>query len=219
VLLVLLPLGACTQSTTDAGPDPSPHVMATRPTDTLTSASVLLGDSGGEVTMVRGRTPAETLALMVPRSKPGPVEQVCGKDGQALLSSGASGSTYTTCLTAQTVGEWTLVYGMNDLTVASGGKALLQRLSTGGREVVYVADHFDADAPFSVARDGRVVRTFDFCSEGSADEGAALPEEAGLDVKDCDTERFLIAERLTGVSVTEDLLLHGRDRIAVTISY
>jgi hypothetical protein len=84
---------------------------------------------------------------------------------------------------------------------------------------VYVADHFEADAPFSVARDGRVVRNFDFCSEGSADDGPALPEEAGLDVKDCDTERFLIAERLTGITVTEDLLLRGADRIAVTVSY
>jgi hypothetical protein len=210
-------------------PVPTSAAVPTRePTDTLASASDLLSWSGGEVTLVKGLSPRAVLAMMVPGQRPRPMREVCDAYGEPITpatppavptpTGTAAPYEVVRCLTARTVDGWTVVLGLNDLTVGLGPKDLLARLSADGREVVHVADHFEADAPFVVARDGRELRRFDFCSEGSADEGAPLAQEVGLVVDSCEFERFVLVQRLTGVKVTQDLLRSG-DRLAVVTSF
>lgn len=200
-------------------PSPTPYTppqSPPEPTDTLESASALLGSSGGEVTMVKGLSPSQVLAVLVPGKTAKPMSEVCDEYG--VVSAPERPGQVVNCLTARSVGEWTVVYGANDLTVGLGRADVLDRLSADGREVVFVADHFEADAPFVVSRDGKEVRRFDFCSEGSADEGRPLAEEKGLVLDSCEFERFELVQRLTGLTVSEDVLTSG-DRLAVVTRY
>ena len=78
-------------------------------------------------------------------------------------------------------------------------------------------------ASFQYEKDGTVVRAFDPLLPGLGQAGVPLPEEHGIAFPGENGElhpmpgAFLLAERLTGIRLTESDLAEPGDRIAVGI--
>jgi hypothetical protein len=125
---------------------------------------------------------------------------------------------YGTSIEAGVIGDWTFV-------VESGGyqaMSFIAQLSAGG-EAVVIYQSVNADASFQYARNGAVIRSFDPLLFGWPQEGEPLPEEEGIAFPGEGDElhpmpgSFLLAERLTGIRLTEADLTEPGDRIAVGI--
>jgi hypothetical protein len=125
---------------------------------------------------------------------------------------------YGTAVEAGVIGDWTLV-------LESGGyqaTQLAEQLSEGG-EAVVIYRSINADSSFQYARNGTMIRSFDPLLPQMSQEGEPLPEEEGIAFPGEGDElypmrgSFLLAERLTGIRLTEDDLTGPGDRIAVGI--
>lgn len=83
----------------------------------------------------------------------------------------------------------------------------LRALSRGGRLAASYSNTVEGDDHVLVARDGKVVRSFDPFTGDAYDRSAPLPQEKGLDLED-DTwaASFTLLERLTGVPIAEGWL-------------
>lgn len=123
---------------------------------------------------------------------------------------------YGTAIEAGVIGDWTFV-------LESGGyqaTSFAEQLSEGG-EAVVIYQSVNADSSFQYARNGTVIRSFDPLLTHMPQEGEPLPEEEGIafpgegDGLHPMRGSFLLAERLTGIRLTEADLTGPSDRIAV----
>jgi hypothetical protein len=113
------------------------------------------------------------------------------------------------------VGEldgWLVVVEPNGFLLADEG--VLARLSRAGTAVSYFRN-INAHSLFVLAREGRVVRSFDpVIPDEDESEGEPLAEEHDLRFGDDDEDHmasaFTLLERLTGVRIEEEWLLERR---------
>jgi hypothetical protein len=125
---------------------------------------------------------------------------------------------YGTAIEAGTIGDWTFI-------LESGGyqAAYFAAQLSEADEAVVIYQSVNADSSFQYARNGTVIRSFDPLLPHMPQEGEPLPEEAGIAFTGEDDEphpmrgSFLLAERLTGIRLTEADLTEPADRIAVGI--
>ncbi|BAJ29189.1 MULTISPECIES: DUF6461 domain-containing protein [Kitasatospora] len=165
-----------------------------------------LRDSGYSLTLVRGRTPDEVLELLgaVPQGFGDGVDDVfdCQQELYAWLEDPDEDS-YTVGALAVPGdgGDWTLLLALDRGAGVDGGR--LAALSRGGGEAVQHGGG-GGDGPagrFRHYRDGepRAVAGAEPDADGVQPGGGAGPEPALL----------ALAERLTGVRVTEELVRDG----------
>jgi hypothetical protein len=166
------------------------------------------------IALVKGRSPAQALEIIgAGRGTPVASAQEIRDwvDEQEYPA-------YGTAIEAGVIGDWTFV-------VESGGYQALryaEQLSQAG-EAVVIYQSINADASFRYARNGTVIRSFDPLLPDAPQEGEALPEEEGIAFPGEGDElhpmpgSFLLAERLTGIRLTEADLTEPGDRIAIGI--
>lgn len=86
----------------------------------------------------------------------------------------------------------------------------VRALSRGGRLAASYANTVEGDDHLLVARDGKVVRSYDPYADEAFDGSAPLPQEAGLDFEnDTRAASWTLLERLTGIAISEQWLLGG----------
>lgn len=176
----------------------------------------LFAGGGGAFALVKGCSPARALNVLgAGRATPvAPAREV--RDW-------AQEQDYRQPWTAVEAGEisgWTIVVelGGYQATVPE----LLEKMSHGGEAVVIHQD-VNAHCSFQYAKNGIIVRAFDPLVPDMDQTGEPLPEEQGIEFPGENGElhpmsgAFLLAERLTGVRLTEDDLLEPGDRIAVGV--
>lgn len=172
---------------------------------------------GAVIALVHGCSPGEALDILGPDRAFGVTSAADAREWahrQELPR-------YGTALEAGTVGGWTLVVELNGYRATLPD--YLEALSTAG-EAVVIYRSVDADSLFQYAKHGVIVREFDPLRANFApDVGAPLPEEAGIDFPGSDGElhpmpgAFRLAERITGVRLTEAEIADPANRIAVGI--
>lgn len=127
-------------------------------------------------------------------------------------------SDYGTAIEAGEIGGWTLVVELGGYRATE----LLGELTRNGEAVVIFQD-VNAHSSFQYAKNGSVVRYFDPLLTNMPQIGEPLPEEHGIAFPGENGElhpmkgAFLLAERLTGIRLTESDLVDPGDRIAVGI--
>jgi hypothetical protein len=127
---------------------------------------------------------------------------------------------YGTAVEAGDIGGWTLIVELNGYRATL--PELLEALSQGG-EAVVVYQNVNALTSFQYARNGTIVRAFDPLLPHMGQIGQPLPEEQGIAFPGENGElhpmpgAFLLAERLTGIRLSESDLTEPGDRIAVGI--
>ena len=127
---------------------------------------------------------------------------------------------YGTAVEAGAISGWTVVIELNGYQATL--PELLEALSGGG-EAVVIHQNVNGLASFQYAKNGTIVRAFDPLLPESGQIGEPLPEEQGIVFPGENGElhpmpgAFLLAERLTGIRLTEADLSEPGDRIAVGI--
>jgi hypothetical protein len=125
-----------------------------------------------------------------------------------------------TAVEAGEISGWTVVvelYGYQ----ATMPEALAALSSTGEAVVIYQS--VNADSSFQYAKNGVIIREFDPLLPEQGGLGEPLPQEQGIVFPGENGElhpmrgAFLLAERLTGIRLTESDLFEPADRIAVGI--
>lgn len=171
---------------------------------------------GAAVALVRGCSPARALDVLGARraTQVAPAQEVRDWAAQQDYQH------YGTAVEAGEVGGWTLVVELNGYQATV--PELLQALSANG-EAVVIYQNVNALSSFQYAKNGTIVRAFDPLLPQQGQSGGPLPEEQGIAFPGENGElhpmpgAFLLAERLTGVRLTEDHLSDPGDRIAVGI--
>ena len=177
-------------------------------------------ETGYTLTLVRGVAPGEVLRVMdaQPRGTCAGVDDLIGRQVEEFEATDYSESFIAGVFTVPgTGGDWTLVLHFD------GGVAMrprfLEALSAGGRAVVHSSNGGKPIHLFHWYEDGELRTTFEWPTvrEGSTpDDLNSVMREVGFDLRDdedgagarVDTKAAVLAlaERLTGVRVTEELL-------------
>ena len=168
---------------------------------------------GACVTLVSGVSPEEALSILVPDAATDvrPVSEV------RAWADGFTYPEYASVVEAGTRGGWTLV-----VEDTSGYQATLEgaveALSRGG-EAVVVFQNVNAAMSFAYARHGALVRRFDPLLYDMPQVGAPLPQEEGLGFGSRDVAylaaALVLAERLTGLTLSREDLEPSPDRLAI----
>lgn len=125
---------------------------------------------------------------------------------------------YGTAVEAGEIGGWTIVVELNGYQATV--PELLEDLSQDG-EAVVIFRNVNALSSFRYAKNGTIVRAFDPLLPHMSQIGEPLPEERGIAFPGENNElhpmrgAFLLAERLTGIRLTESDVSEPGDRIAV----
>lgn len=119
---------------------------------------------------------------------------------------------YVTVAGATELGSWTVVLEGNGFEATASGTP--ERLAQGGHRAGVIYRSVNADMQFVWAHDGEVVRSFDPLLYDIPGVGDVLPEEEGLPfgVGSATASSFALLERLTGFSLTQELLDDRTDR-------
>jgi hypothetical protein len=127
---------------------------------------------------------------------------------------------YGTAVEAGEISGWTIIVELSGCQATVPG--LLEELSQDG-EAVVIFQNVNAVSSFQYAKNGTIVRAFDPLLPDMGQTGDPLPEEHGIAFPGENDElhpmpgAFLLAERLTGLRLTEADLSEPGDRIAVGI--
>lgn len=203
------------------------HTPSTPPSIILASDRVLV--------MVQGLSPEQALAAFAPDAGQGAPDDICEDpfgDPDISTEDLPPLDELPRCYQATSAGQWTLAFGP-EAPLEDGALAQdwVSTLSGPGRRVLYVGMD-GRNVHWSV--DGELVRAFnrtdvDFGPPLPA-VGAPLPEEDGLLIPggypgpgsyragELWEAPLELVRRLTGVTVTGELLLGARDRVAVQVT-
>ena len=118
---------------------------------------------------------------------------------------------YVTVAGARQIGSWTVLLE-NGFEATTPGTP--ERLTHGGRQAGVIYRSVNADMQFIWVRDGEIVRSFDPLLIEIPGVGDVLAEEHGLrfGLGSPTGSSFTLLERLTGVSLTQELLDDRNDR-------
>lgn len=172
---------------------------------------------GAAVALVRGCSPRAALdVLAADRATPvGPAREIRDwADRQDDYQH------YGSAVEAGETGGWTLVVELGGYRATD--PELLRQLSRDG-EAVVIFQNVNAHSSFQYAKNGTVVRDFDPLLPNMPQTGEPLPEEQGIAFPGENGKlhpmpgAFLLAERLTGIRLTESDLSDPGDRIAAGI--
>lgn len=166
--------------------------------------------------LVKGCSPARALELL-PARRAIPVAPA-----QAVRDWAAEQDYqhYGAAVEAGEIGGWTVVVELNGYQ--STLPDFLEALSEAG-EAVVIYQNVNALSSFQYAKDGTIVRAFDPLLPEQGQLGEPLPEEHGIAFPGDNGElhpmpaAFLLAERRTGIRLTESDISEPGDRIAVGI--
>ena len=171
---------------------------------------------GAAVALVKGCSPARALDVLGARR----ATQVAPASAVRDWAAQQDYQHYGTAVEAGEIGGWTVVVELNGYQATLPG--LLEALSEGG-EAVVIYQNVNGLASFQYAKNGAIVRAFDPLLPELGQMGEPLPEEQGIAFPGEGGElhpmpgAFLLAERLTGIRLTECDLSGPGDRIAVGI--
>lgn len=171
---------------------------------------------GAAVALVRGCPPARALEVL----GAGRATQVAPAQVVRDWAAEQDCEHYGTAVEAGEIGDWTIVVELNGYQATVPG--LIEKLSRDG-EAVVIFQNVNALSSFQYARNGIIVRAFDPLLPHMGQTGERLPQEAGIAFPGGKGElhpmpgAFLLAERLTGIRLTESDLSEPGDRIAVGI--
>ena len=171
---------------------------------------------GAAVALVKGCSPARALDVLGARR----ATQVAPARAIRDWVTQQDYQHYGTAIEAGEVGGWTLVIELNGYQATLPD--VLKTLSDGG-EVVVIYRNINALSSFQYAKNGTIVRAFDPLLPHMSQIGDPLAEESGITFPGENGElhplpgAFLLAERLTGIRLTESDLSEPGDRIAVGI--
>jgi hypothetical protein len=171
---------------------------------------------GATVTLVRNCSPERALEVLAPRraTPVAPAQVVRDWAEQQDYQN------YGTAVEAGEIGGWTVVVEFNGYQATD--RTLLEELSQDG-EAVVIFRNVNAVSSFQYAKNGIIVREFDPLLPHMDQAGEPLPEEQGIAFPGKDGElhpmlgAFLLAERLTGIRLTESDVCEPGNRIAVGI--
>jgi hypothetical protein len=171
---------------------------------------------GAVVALIKGCSPAQALDVL----GAGRVTPVSPARATRDWAAQQDYQHYGTAVEAGEIGEWTIVVELNGYQATVPG--LLEKLSQGG-EAVVIFQNVNGDSSFQYAKNGTIVRAFDPLLPHMGQTGDPLPEEQGITFPGENGElhpmagAFLVAERLTGIQLSESDLTEPGDRIAVGI--
>lgn len=119
---------------------------------------------------------------------------------------------YVTVAGAAQLGSWTVMVESNGFQATTPGTP--ERLTGGGHQAAVIYRSVNADMQFIWARDGHIVRSFDPLLYEIPGLGDVLPEEEGLrfGLGSPMGSSFALLEKLTGLSLTRELLEDRSDR-------
>ena len=119
---------------------------------------------------------------------------------------------YVTVAGAAQLGSWTVVVEGIGFEATTPGTP--ERLTAGGYQAAVIYRSVNADMQVIWARDGQIVRSFDPLLYEIPGVGDVLPEEEGLrfGLGSPTGSSFALLERLTGLSLTQELLDDRSDR-------
>lgn len=171
---------------------------------------------GAAVALVKGCSPARALDVLGARR----ATQVAPARAMRDWAAQQDYQHYGTAVEAGEVSGWTVVIELNGYQATLPEP--LEALPDDG-EAVVIYQNVNGLASFQYAKNGTIVRALDPLLPELSQMGEPLPEERGIAFPGENGElhpmpgAFLLAERLTGIRLTESDLSEPGDRIAVGI--